>query len=74
MLAEFIDFYSLRLMLSISRWMGGESQEKLRAQYYAQQIRDGVRQLPLSADPLAEALIEILSEVEDEEASNDAKI
>jgi hypothetical protein len=63
MKAEFTEFYTLRLMLSLSRWTGGRSQEQLRVQYYAQQIRDGVRQLPLSSDPLAEALIEILAEL-----------
>jgi len=65
MLAEFVEFYSLRSLLRLSRWTGGKSQKQLQAEYYAQQLGAAVRQLPFTSDPLAAVLVEILTELAD---------
>jgi hypothetical protein len=61
--AEFWDFSALHFILKNAHWAGAPSQEEMRAKYYEWQVRDAIEQLPLSADPLAEALIEILAEL-----------
>jgi len=61
--AEFTEFITLKGMLSISRWTGGQSQEQLHRQYYAQQLWNAVRRLSHSEDVLAAVLIEILEEL-----------
>jgi hypothetical protein len=62
MIAEFEDFETLRLMLSINRWTGGKSQKQLQKEYFKERLWDGVRRLPHSDDVLAEVLVEIIQD------------
>jgi hypothetical protein len=53
MIAEFEDFQTLQFMLNLSRWTGGKSQKQLRKEYYEWQLRDAMKELWRSAEPLA---------------------
>lgn len=65
-MAEFEEFYTLKVILGSARWAGAPTQEQALRRYLRYRMRGAVRRLSVNADVLAEVLIEIVEMMQEE--------